>query len=170
MTQDSPQVTERCSYGLRRRDFLWSVLGTTALMATASWVRAPAVISGEKPHATMQSWNNFVPETDAELRRQAEEYTKHAGVEVTVDFVAHLRVLRLERRRTLKCHEAGYREARYMLLMCQISLAYSRTVRSLENFPTRAILRIAFRAQVAGSLNSRPACSCLSRYEARSAK
>jgi multiple sugar transport system substrate-binding protein len=92
MTQDSPHLTNRCSYGLRRRHFLWSALGATALMATASWVRAPAVMSGEKPHVTMLSWNNFVPETDVELRRQAEEYTKHAGVQVTVDFIAHLQL------------------------------------------------------------------------------
>jgi hypothetical protein len=92
MTQDSPDLTEQRSDGLRRRDFLWSALGATALMVTASWERAPAVISGEKPHVTMLSWNNFVPETDVELRRQADEYTKHAGVQVTLDFMAHLQL------------------------------------------------------------------------------
>jgi hypothetical protein len=49
-------------------------------------------MGGEKPHVTMLSWNNFVPETDVELRRQGEEYTKHAGVQVTVDFIAHLQL------------------------------------------------------------------------------
>ncbi len=63
-----------------------------ALAASGAWVRAPAVISGEKPHVTMLSWNNFVPETDVELHRQAEEYSKRAGVRVTVDFIAHLQL------------------------------------------------------------------------------
>jgi multiple sugar transport system substrate-binding protein len=67
-------------------------VGATALMTAGRWMQAPAVIGGEKPHITMLSWNNFVPEADVELRRQAEEYTKRTGVQVTVDFIAHLQL------------------------------------------------------------------------------
>jgi multiple sugar transport system substrate-binding protein len=84
------RVEQRSS--LRRRDFLRNALGATALVASSGWMRAPAVIGGEKPHVTMLSWNNFVPEADVELRRQAEVYSKQTGVPVTVDFIAHLQL------------------------------------------------------------------------------
>src|SRR5512146_2483711 len=84
------RVEQRSS--LRRRDFLRNALGATALVASSGWMHAPAVIGGEKPHVTMLSWNNFVPEADVELRRQAEVYTKQTGVPVTVDFIAHLQL------------------------------------------------------------------------------
>jgi multiple sugar transport system substrate-binding protein len=92
MLQISSYQSNRTQSGMRRRDFLWNTLGTTALLATGAWVRAPALMGGEKPHVTMLSWNNFVPETDVELRRQAEEYSKRTGVQVTVDFIAHLQL------------------------------------------------------------------------------
>jgi hypothetical protein len=50
----------------------------------------------------------------------------------------------------------------YMLSIFQISLAYSRTVLSLENFPIRATFKMALRAHTAGSLNSPAAFSCAS--------
>src|SRR5262249_50297759 len=42
----------------------------------------------------------------------------------------------------------------------QISAAYSAMVRSLENWPECATLRIAFRAQASGCRKSAPTCSC----------
>jgi multiple sugar transport system substrate-binding protein len=92
MMQIASQQRDGQQNSLRRRDFLRQTLGATALVATSSWVCAPAVISGEKPQVTMLSWNNFVPETDVELRHQAEEYSKRTGVQVTVDFIAHLQL------------------------------------------------------------------------------
>jgi multiple sugar transport system substrate-binding protein len=77
---------------MRRRDFLRRAWGAAALATAATWGGAPAAIGGEKPHVTMLSWNNFVPEADVELRRQAEEYTKRTGVPVSVDFIAHLQL------------------------------------------------------------------------------
>ncbi len=79
-------------HSLRRRDFLRHTLGASALIAAGTWMQAPAVIGGEKPAVTMLSWNNFVPEADVELRRQAEEYTRRTGVPVSVDFIAHLQL------------------------------------------------------------------------------
>ena len=77
---------------LRRREFLRTALGASTVLAAGGWLQAPAVISGEKPQVTMLSWNNFVPEADVELRRQAELYAKQTGVPVVVDFIAHLQL------------------------------------------------------------------------------
>jgi multiple sugar transport system substrate-binding protein len=92
MSQISSHQSTGKKHGMRRREFLSTALGATALAAAGTWVHAPAVISGEKPQVTMLSWNNFVPEADVELRRQAEEYSKQTGVQVTVDFIAHLQL------------------------------------------------------------------------------
>jgi len=51
---------------------------------------------------------------------------------------------------------------RYTGRMPQMSRAYSWIVRSLENLPMRATLRIAFRAQCAGWPNSSPTRACAS--------
>src|SRR5215831_17449770 len=53
---------------------------------------------------------------------------------------------------------------------CQMSDAYSAIVRSLENFPEPATLRMALRAHAAGSAYSAPRRASASRYEARSAR
>src|SRR5262249_13992943 len=45
--------------------------------------------------------------------------------------------------------------------ICQMSRAYSDTVRSLENLPMRATLRIALWAQPRGHLNSSPIVCCV---------
>jgi multiple sugar transport system substrate-binding protein len=92
MSQISSHQNPGNKHGMRRREFLASALGATALAAAGTWVHAPAVLSGEKPQVTMLSWNNFVPEADVELRRQAEEYSKRTGVQVMVDFIAHLQL------------------------------------------------------------------------------
>src|SRR5712671_4666975 len=42
----------------------------------------------------------------------------------------------------------------------QISVAYSAIVRSLENFPEPATLRIALRVHAPGSAYNAPSCSC----------
>ncbi len=92
MVPISPQQQDGQQNSMRRRDFLQRALGISTLVATSGWMHAPALIGGEKPHVTMLSWNNFVPETDVELRRQAEQYSKRTGVQVTVDFIAHLQL------------------------------------------------------------------------------
>ncbi len=55
-------------------------------------------------------------------------------------------------------------------LAFQISAAYSLMVRSLENFPDPATLRMALRAQPSGSAYSTPRRSLASRYDRRSAR
>jgi multiple sugar transport system substrate-binding protein len=92
MVQISSHQRDIRHSSMRRREFLRQAMGATALVAGGRWMHAPAVIAGEKPMVTMLSWNNFVPEADVELRRQAEEYAKRTGVPVMVDFIAHLQL------------------------------------------------------------------------------
>ena len=76
---------------IQRRQFLRTAAGTTAGMA--SWLalgKAPAI--AQKRELTFLSWNHFVPASDEELRRQAEVFSKQAGVTVRVDTIAHLQL------------------------------------------------------------------------------
>jgi multiple sugar transport system substrate-binding protein len=47
--------------------------------------RAPAYAQGAKLHIVR--WNDFIPEADVELKRQAPEAGKALGAEVTVEFI-----------------------------------------------------------------------------------
>ncbi len=74
-----------------RRQFLGTSTGVTAGMA--SWLalgKAPAY--AQKRELTFLSWNHFVPASDDELRKQAEAFSKQAGVTVRVDTIAHLQL------------------------------------------------------------------------------
>ena len=74
-----------------RRQFLSTTAGAAAGMA--SWLslgKAPAY--AQKRELTFLSWNHFVPASDEELRRQAEVFSKQAGVTVRVDTIAHLQL------------------------------------------------------------------------------
>jgi multiple sugar transport system substrate-binding protein len=74
-----------------RRHFLRVASGASAGMA--SWLalgRAPAF--AQKRELTFLSWNHFVPASDDELRKQAEAFSKQAGVTVRVDTIAHLQL------------------------------------------------------------------------------
>ena len=59
-------------------------------MAWLASGRAPAF--AQKRELTFLSWNHFVPASDEELRRQAEVFSKQAGVSVRVDTIAHLQL------------------------------------------------------------------------------
>ena len=77
--------------GSSRRQFLKQSAGATAGMA--SWLalgKAPAF--AQKRELTFLSWNHFVPASDEELRKQAEAFSKQAGVTVRVDTIAHLQL------------------------------------------------------------------------------
>ena len=77
--------------GTSRRHFLQQTAGATAGMA--SWLalgKAPAF--AQKRELTFLSWNHFVPACDDELRKQAEAFSKQAGVAVRVDTIAHLQL------------------------------------------------------------------------------
>jgi multiple sugar transport system substrate-binding protein len=75
------------SSSLSRRRFL----ATSAVVAgSLALDRAP--VYAQTRELTFLSWNHFVPASDVELRRQAEEFGKQAGVTVRVDTIAHLQL------------------------------------------------------------------------------
>ena len=71
-----------------RRRFL-STSAVAGLSLTALG-RAPAY--AQKREISFLSWNHFVPAADDELRKQAEAFSKAAGVTVRVDTIAHLQL------------------------------------------------------------------------------
>src|SRR5262245_24201889 len=73
-----------------RRRFLQASAGAAAGLSFATLDRAPAL--AQKRELTFLSWNHFVPAADDELRRQAEVFSKQAGVTVRVDTIAHLQL------------------------------------------------------------------------------
>src|SRR5438477_3476036 len=73
-----------------RRRFLQTSTGAVAGLSLTTLGRAPA--HAQKRELTFLSWNRFVPAADDELRRQAELFSKQAGVAVRVDTIAHLQL------------------------------------------------------------------------------
>src|SRR5437016_484650 len=75
-----------------RRQFLET--SAIASVGMGSWLalgKAPAY--AQKRELTFLSWNHFLPASDDELRRQAEAFSKQAGVSVRVDTIAHLQLM-----------------------------------------------------------------------------
>src|SRR5215475_13829750 len=76
------------SVTLRRRTFLKTagIAGTAAgLEGILGARRAPAFAQGTRIH--LLQWVDFIPEGDAEVRRQVAEYSKQAKVEVTFETI-----------------------------------------------------------------------------------
>ena len=73
-----------------RRRFLQASAGAVAGLSLTTLDRAPAL--AQKRELSFLSWNHFVPAADDELRRQAEVFSKQAGVTVRVDTIAHLQL------------------------------------------------------------------------------
>src|SRR3989304_715445 len=77
-------------HSLNRRQFL-KVSGATAAVAATGIEgilaarRAPAWAQGTTLHIVR--WNDFIPEADVELKRQAPEASKALGAEVTFEFI-----------------------------------------------------------------------------------
>src|SRR5437667_11235235 len=75
-----------------RRQFLET--SAIASVGMGSWLalgKRPAY--AQKRELTFLSWNHFVPASDDELRKQAEAFSKQAGVSVRVDTIAHLQLM-----------------------------------------------------------------------------
>src|SRR5437867_3562924 len=75
-----------------RRQFLET--SAIASVGMGSWLalgKPPAY--AQKRELTFLSWNHFVPASDDELRKQAEAFSKQAGVSVRVDTIAHLQLM-----------------------------------------------------------------------------
>ncbi|MBI4013351.1 MAG: extracellular solute-binding protein, partial [Candidatus Rokubacteria bacterium] len=75
---------------INRRSFI-KVTGAAAAAASTGLAgildsgRAPAYAQGTKLHIVR--WNDFIPECDVELKRQAPEASKALGAEVTFEFI-----------------------------------------------------------------------------------
>lgn len=74
-----------------RRQFLHtSSIGAGVGLAWLAGGRAPAF--AQKRELTMLAWNHFVPASDDDLRQQADEFSKQAGVTMRVDTIAALQL------------------------------------------------------------------------------
>jgi len=62
-----------------------AVVGSTGLAGILESGRAPAYAQGTKLH--ILRWNDFIPEADVELKRQAPEASKALSAEVTFEFI-----------------------------------------------------------------------------------
>jgi multiple sugar transport system substrate-binding protein len=72
--------------GLDRRGFLRLIAGSVAGVAGILAGRQPPALAQQ--HAlTMLSFNNFVPQSDEELRRQGQVFAKQSKVKVTIDTI-----------------------------------------------------------------------------------
>ncbi len=73
--------------GVTRRDFMKKTTAVGAVAATGTFLggKPPAYAQSRKLHYLQ--WSSFIPDADTEIRRQAEEFTKATGVEVTVEMI-----------------------------------------------------------------------------------
>jgi multiple sugar transport system substrate-binding protein len=77
---------------LSRRQFIKTVgliagaaLTEGTLVTSTPEIAAPAILKGAKVH--LLQWSNFVPPADAEIKRQAEEWGKQVGAQVTIETI-----------------------------------------------------------------------------------
>ncbi len=84
---DSKKPVTTTGKGLTRRQFTQNTALTGAAFAAASFLggQAPAIAQARKLHYLQ--WSSFIGEADPEISRQAEEFTKATGVDVTVEFI-----------------------------------------------------------------------------------
>jgi multiple sugar transport system substrate-binding protein len=77
--------TRETGNGLTRRKFVETTAIAGAAVAAAPFLggKAPAYAQARKVHYLQ--WTSFVPAADAEVDRQAEEFTKATGIEMTVE-------------------------------------------------------------------------------------
>ncbi len=76
---------------LTRRQFLTHAGGTAVgLYGIMQWQQPPAV--AQERELSMLTWNHFVPASDAELKKQAEQFGREQHVKVHLDFIAHLQL------------------------------------------------------------------------------
>jgi multiple sugar transport system substrate-binding protein len=78
---------ETTSNGLTRRKFVESTAIAGAAVAAAPFLggKAPAYAQARKVHYLQ--WSSFIPAADVEINRQAEEFTKATGIDVTVEMI-----------------------------------------------------------------------------------
>ncbi|MDH3662308.1 MAG: extracellular solute-binding protein [Alphaproteobacteria bacterium] len=84
---DTKKPAARVGKGLTRRQFTQNTALTGTAFAAASFLggQAPAIAQERKLHYLQ--WSSFIGDADPEISRQAEEFTKATGVDVTVEFI-----------------------------------------------------------------------------------
>jgi multiple sugar transport system substrate-binding protein len=87
-----PNREQGLENGLTRRQFIKTASWATGAALTAGTlltvipgIAAPAILKGTKLH--LLQWINFVPPADDETRRQAEEWGKGTGAQVTIEAI-----------------------------------------------------------------------------------
>ena len=85
MKKYEADTQETTSKGLTRRKFVETTAIAGAAVAAVPFLggKAPAYAQARKVHYLQ--WTSFVPAADAEIDRQAEEFTKATGIEMTVE-------------------------------------------------------------------------------------
>ena len=76
---------------LKRRAFLRASTATTAGLAGILLAKTAPLMAQER-ELKLLTWSHFVPTSDAELKRQLEEFGAMTGVKVRMDRVAHLQL------------------------------------------------------------------------------
>ena len=77
--------------GLTRRQFLTRTAGVAVGVYGIIYAQqAPAV--AQERELSMLTWNHFVPASDVELKKQAEQFGRQQRVKVRIDFIAHLQL------------------------------------------------------------------------------
>ncbi len=85
------EMTTRLTGPAPRRSFLRSSVATSAGVAGMLLAKTPPAI-GQDRELRLITFSHFVPTSDAELKRQLEEFGQMAGVKVRMDRVAHLQL------------------------------------------------------------------------------
>jgi multiple sugar transport system substrate-binding protein len=85
MKKDATDTLKAAGTGLTRRKFVETTALAGAAVAAVPFLggKAPAYAQARKVHYLQ--WTSFIPEADAEVDRQAEEFTKATGIEMTVE-------------------------------------------------------------------------------------
>lgn len=77
--------------GLTRRQFLTRTAGTAVgIYGIVNWRQPPA--AAQQRELSLLTWNHFVPASDVELKKQAEQFGRQQRIKVRVDFIAHLQL------------------------------------------------------------------------------
>lgn len=87
MKKYEAQTPKTSGKGLTRRKFVetTAIAGATVAVTPFLGGKAPAYAQARKLHYLQ--WSSFIPAADVEINRQAEEFTKATGIEMTVEMI-----------------------------------------------------------------------------------
>ena len=87
MKKYEADIQETTGNGLTRRKFVETTAIAGATIATVPFLggKPPAYAQARKMHYLQ--WSSFIPAADVEIKRQAEEFSKATGIDVTVEMI-----------------------------------------------------------------------------------